>query len=293
MVSSIPDSGAAARRAKKRELDRLAQRAARERTRSRIAQLEATVQAMAQKESDGRAATLVEHLAETTRQRHNLAKVVSSIEAAIRGHREAQKGTKDGNEDLPQAAHSGAADSAAEIGSMEVLEDDFDLALTGPLDALTSPAVPSSLPWTDAVEAVSDDTALAHSPFVIIPEPEKMCDCVVPPSIPQRGHSSIWRRANETLSGQEPLPWHMLQYEDDCGEDIPIRAILEGWDTVERIQELPPLWRRLRRIDQLQFSSCGKTERLAILRLMHRLLRYQVEPTADQFSRLPPWFLSR
>lgn len=293
MVSSTPDSGAAARRAKKRELDRLAQRAARERTRSRIAHLEATVQAMAQKESDDRASTLVEQLADMTRQRDDLAKAVSSIEAVIRGHREAEKGTRGQNEDLPQAMCSGDADLAVGIGSMEFPEDGFDLALTESLDDLTSPAVPSLLPWTGAVEVISDDTPLGHSPFVIIPEPEKICDCVAPPSMPPPGHSSIWRRANETLSGQEPLPRHMLQYEDDCGEDIPIRAILEGWDTVERAQELPPLWKRLRRIDQLQFSSCGRMERLAILRLMHRLLRYQVEPTADQFSKLPPWFLSR
>lgn len=293
MVSNTPDSGAAARRAKKRELDRLAQRAARERTRSRIAHLEATVQAMAQKESDGRAATLVEQLAETTRQRDDLAKVVSSIEAVIRRHRGTERGTSDRSEELPQAVCLGDADLAPEIGSVEFPEDDFDLALTESLDALTSPEVPSLLPWTGAAEVIDNGAPLDHSPFVIIPEPEKICDCVAPPSMPPPGRSSIWRRANETLSGQEALPRHMLQYEDDCGEDIPIRAILEGWDNVERTQDLPPLWRRLRRIDQLQFSSCGKTERLAILRLMHRLLRYQVEPTTDQFSKLPPWFLSR
>jgi hypothetical protein len=69
--------------------------------------------------------------------------------------------------------------------------------------------------------------------------------------------------------------------------------VLEGWNAVERSQSLPPLWKKMRRIDELHFSGGAMTERLAILRLMDRLLRYQAKPTAEQYSKLPPWFTSR
>ncbi|GKT97073.1 BZIP transcription factor [Colletotrichum tofieldiae] len=81
--------------------------------------------------------------------------------------------------------------------------------------------------------------------------------------------------------------------EDEMVDDIPVRVILDGWDAVEHSRNLPPLWKRLRRIDTLQFRNCPDTERLAILKFMHLLLRYQAEPTIEQCARLPTWYLSR
>ena len=76
-------------------------------------------------------------------------------------------------------------------------------------------------------------------------------------------------------------------------ETVPVRAILEGWDVVERAGQLSPLWKKLRRIDELQFSGCADTERLAILTTMHMLLRYHAEPTLERARKLPMWLMKR
>ena len=83
--------------------------------------------------------------------------------------------------------------------------------------------------------------------------------------------------------------------EDDLEEDIPIRAVIQGWDAAARSAggTLPPSWRKLRRIDEMLFSTCGKTERLAILQIMHSLLVYHVEPRPERRAKLPEWYLAR
>lgn len=318
------ETEAAARRAKKRELDRRAQRAARERTRSRIAYLEATVQAMAHQESGGRAASLMEQLADMTRQRDEFARTLASIEGTVHAHREAEKAASAIQDPSGSRPEDGLVQPAAWAGVQQqdgtkpgddtllpTCTDDsaMDLLTPGPvaIDLDVDPLSPGGafgLPTADFF----DMDSIGSPPLVIVPEPDKPCDCVSPsasataattahagPSAPAARGISIWRTANEALSGPGFLSKHTLRYEDELSEDIPVRVVLEGWDAVERSsrQSMPPLWKKLRRTDELQFSKCGKTERLAILRLMHTLLRYQAEPTAEQYARLPPWYLSR
>lgn len=56
--------------------------------------------------------------------------------------------------------------------------------------------------------------------------------------------------------------------------DIPIRAILHGWDAVTSIYTLDPIWTILRAVDEAAFSVyCGATERLAVLWVVSLLLR--------------------
>ncbi|KAM0324867.1 hypothetical protein ACHAQA_007833 [Verticillium albo-atrum] len=320
MAPSPEDNDVAARRAKKRELDRRAQRAARERTRSRIAHLEATVQAMAHQESSGTIASLMEQLAETTRQRDELSRVLSSIESSVHAHREAEKVVSEGattklveenamqgqwpisQDNVANAALLSAHDNAMEMltpGAIMDLtplpSDTFGLPTADFLDPMT-PGPATTLPQDDIIEFESMDSPTQHTEYVIVPQPDKPCDCMsssTQPGSPASVNRSIWRTANEALSGPGLLSHHTLRYEDELSEDIPIQVILEGWEAVERTQNIPPLWKKLRRTDELQFSNCGKTERLAILLLMHRLLRYQAEPTPDQYAKLPPWYLSR
>ncbi|KAF4985947.1 hypothetical protein FDECE_16206 [Fusarium decemcellulare] len=132
---------------------------------------------------------------------------------------------------------------------------------------------------------------------LIVPEPLDACDCMLPPapvisttpsSTPK---TSIWRKANEILGLQYPLSESMLQVEDELCEDLPVRVLLDGWDSFNT-QNLPLLWQTLRQTDILQFQTCSDTERLAILILMHRLLRYRADTAAENWSKIPPWLLS-
>jgi hypothetical protein len=69
--------------------------------------------------------------------------------------------------------------------------------------------------------------------------------------------------------------------------------LLEGWEAAANNYQISPLLAKLRGIDELQFSSCRDIERLAILRTMHLLLRYHVEPTPERYITIPPWYLNR
>ncbi|KAH6685014.1 hypothetical protein F5X68DRAFT_171476 [Plectosphaerella plurivora] len=313
MAPKPEDTEAAARRAKKRELDRRAQRAARERTRSRIAYLEATVQAMTHQESSGRMSSLMEQLAEMTRQRDDLSRTLASIEGTVHAHREAERVTTGsvqpaGDREEPvQASWPDPKDKSMDDSFLPTDEVTMDLLTPGAIDLTPLSTGTFGLPTADFLDPMSppaasslqqqpylDMESIGSPPLLIVPEPDKPCDCVSAVHAgPSTASGSIWRSANEALSGPGLLSNHTLRYEDELSEDIPIRVVLEGWDAVERSQNMPPLWRKLRRTDELQFSKCGKTERLAILRLMHTLLRYQAEPTAEQYAKLPPWYLSR
>ncbi|KAF5611553.1 hypothetical protein F25303_14465, partial [Fusarium sp. NRRL 25303] len=86
MYNETQTSTAEARRLKKRELDRKAQRLARERTKSRIAQLESMVDNLRQDDSNAQIATLMDQLGKVTKERDNLLQVLDSLGSTIRRH---------------------------------------------------------------------------------------------------------------------------------------------------------------------------------------------------------------
>ncbi|KAB8250325.1 hypothetical protein BDV35DRAFT_377582 [Aspergillus flavus] len=55
-------------------------------------------------------------------------------------------------------------------------------------------------------------------------------------------------------------------------DDLTIRAILHGWDTIKEEKPLDRAWNFLRALDQGLFHRTGPVERLAILRLMRSML---------------------
>lgn len=55
-------------------------------------------------------------------------------------------------------------------------------------------------------------------------------------------------------------------------DDLTIRAILHGWDTIKEEKPLDRGWNFLRALDQGLFHRTGPVERLAILRLMRSML---------------------
>ncbi|KAK1474665.1 hypothetical protein CTAM01_15836 [Colletotrichum tamarilloi] len=316
---------AASRRAKKRELDRRAQRAARERNKNRIAYLEATIQAMSEQEQSAKIDSLMNQLSDMTRQRDTLSKTLSSLETTIQVHREGERAdTLQDRASQPEATASNCqpwpgAHESSNAFDIEVEDMPLDVFTPGisaiswglPVSDVTGhtlatetelanrvPAPPSlALAGNPNLECLPDSPPPRHQgDGVIVPEPDSACECLgsrQDPQSPGLSTTSLWRSANEALGASEMLSRSVLAMEDEMSDDIPVRVILEGWDAVERSGKLPPLWRRLRQTDTLQFRNCPDTERLAILRLMHRLLRYQAEPTVEQCAKLPAWYLSR
>jgi hypothetical protein len=91
------------------------------------------------------------------------------------------------------------------------------------------------------------------------------------------------------------VSYHEEEFEDDIDEDIAIRALLEGWDAVVKQHggRLSQSWSKLRSIDEVIFGRCDPKERLAILRLMHALMRFHITQTDDARRKVPHWYLQR
>lgn len=74
----------------------------------------------------------------------------------------------------------------------------------------------------------------------------------------------------------KPVVFSLETPEDVNDGDIPISAVLRGWDTVAARQPLDAGWKVLREFDQNIFSGCGIAERLAVLRMMRLMSNVRV-----------------
>ncbi|KAH7141902.1 hypothetical protein EDB81DRAFT_691369 [Dactylonectria macrodidyma] len=312
MTPTSPDENDAAnRRAKKREVDRLAQRAARDRNRKRIALLEATIDAL-QKDSPGqRIAHLTKDLTDVKKERDYLADTVHSIRQLAQhnlpfdqdpmgvlhesSHLQSNKQRSTLKPVFPYAEVS--SQPLDLISAMESIQNDQSPA---PISFTQQPG-PQIMSVSHSYLVDEDTLNLPFIPLpyltdeLIVPKPIDVCDCVLPAATIEATeplNTSIWRTANQVLGSQDPLCESMLQLEDEMCEDIPIRVILQGWQDFH-IESLPPLWQKLYETDNLQFQKCGDAERLGILIIMHRMLRYRTNPSMKYQFNLPPWLLSR
>ncbi|CAO2652698.1 Nn.00g021090.m01.CDS01 [Neocucurbitaria sp. VM-36] len=322
-----PDDVEAVRRSRKREHDRRAQRALRERTRNRIAQLEATVDALSHQGSDSHSAGLIEQLALVSKERDELKDVLSQVETTVQKYTRQVRRTEDSANDDLNVSHETSqqqqqsCDAWLDVPALPstlpnlTSNTNFNLDRTGQDsesnsnwcgDAPAFDAIPGphdydlSPSQTDASHTAPLDSLVpfstgCESEDLIVPPPDTACECT--PHAPLTNTSierhNIWRMANSFLKEPVPISKAILQYEDAMSEDIAVRVVLEGWDSVNESTILSPLWRKLRHIDDLQFKSCPDAERLAILTTMHLLLRCHAEPTTEQRAKIPLWLHQR
>ncbi|KAL9562555.1 hypothetical protein ACKAV7_013312 [Fusarium commune] len=128
------------------------------------------------------------------------------------------------------------------------------------------------------------------------PQASVLCHCSSPTSCASGYHDvkpNIWRAINEVLVKPTKLSAEEMAIEEYNAEDIPVRAMIEGWDSIERAGKMTPTWRKLRRADELCFTNCANTERLAAMRICHLLITYHGDPSMERRATLPRWYLNR
>jgi len=194
-------------------------------------------------------------------------------------------------------------------------QNDFELATFSPSPSVVLPAqeilfgpqvvrLDSDSPQSTSQalvqsKAVHDPTLMASAYAKNWDQPLNGCSCQnnhddsIMPGRKSIWRGNYWRYANEVLSERFDWPEEVEPTCDAVADDVPVRAVLEGWDAVAKRGPLHPSWEILRRIDQTLFRSCPQTERLAILRAMHSLLQFHTQSTSDRYSRLPPWYNKR
>lgn len=312
-----PATPNALRRLKKREHDRRAQRAARERTKKRIAQLEATVDTLSQQGSNDYNADLLDQLAAVSKERDELANIFAQVDKVMQKytgrahfHRVVAENVQDLNHNIDQQPEQLCNDwldilteNPTAVTDNAILSQHHDRESS---EAVTNQGIRLTTTQMEDVEPTTLNPSALLNPAIqtsttcepaelILPPAQSACDCTPCPSTTMMpvGQQNIWRSANVVLSGSAQVSSAILEYEDEISEDTAIRAVLEGWNMVKEKTQLSPFWRKLELIDRLQFSRCHPQERLAILTTMHRLLRYHATPTVEQYAKLPTWLRER
>ncbi|KAJ9630454.1 hypothetical protein H2203_000975 [Taxawa tesnikishii (nom. ined.)] len=169
----------------------------------------------------------------------------------------------------------------------------WSLDMSGDSDYISSFG---DLPQTSAPRLVHSDSLLAPDQLSgpIVPQPSQCCECSTPKQPFQPGTTpNKWRIANEVLIQRSRLQPAVQRLEDNMSDDTPVRALVEGWDAVDKRGPLSASWQLMRGIDQSLCFSMGFIERLAIMKIMHTLLLYHCDPSPERLAKVPPWYLKR
>ncbi|KAI8667150.1 hypothetical protein NCS56_00850300 [Fusarium sp. Ph1] len=318
-TSDMSEDAIKDRRIKKRELDRKAQRMARERTKNRITHLEAVVAHLKQGDTDSRILSLMDHLSRVTNERDKLLSAMESLSFVIRSH--IQDATGGANRSVSSSAVENIpvlpaqSHDTAEIASFpdthapskpptDTFVDLLDPQLW--LDTeLSLPASSTGIGNGDLSDDLlshpypSQETAIVPTLLETLPwDMSPREDVIVPPSTTECSCASsqdinLWRAANEALT--RPCwdsPPESAMEDANC-EDVVIRAITEGWESVESRGAMMESWYRLRKLDDMFWHKCQPTERLAILILISWLIANPRDPSLNRQASLPRWLRAR
>ncbi|OLN87088.1 hypothetical protein CCHL11_06495 [Colletotrichum chlorophyti] len=319
-------------RLKKREYDRRAQRAVREKTKNRIAHLESLVDRLSRRNDNTTTASLLAQLSTVTEQRDKLMSCLGTAASTLNDHiKEIQTQDLEGSTSqatsFPQSvlvdlAKRQTSDinlaTIREPSSVPSIQDSHEDHANAQNDDDTSqdcgensyhlwghdtlqvdlPA--SHIPVATSCSSSSPQLAAippqARNPPSAPAVPELVCQCSMPPAVRRLSDGSIvsrrtWQARNMILSESPQTTDTALTLEDNDSEDIPVHVVLHGWDSIVSVGRTSPLWKRIRRLDEVSWSDCGPQERLALISIVHTLMRSQADPALVWSSPMPPWYI--
>ncbi|PIA99021.1 hypothetical protein CB0940_03675 [Cercospora beticola] len=316
---------------RKRARDRRAQRLARERTKARVASLESLVQDIVQSDTDGSNAVLLREVAMVKEQRDQYATALQHIAKFVASHLASQTTPAVSGaqchilEDLlPSPTPVGASvslrppspcDQRAEhcIGihdschaSQPTPEHNgstlLDIPALDPLAELTSIDGPRdscliAAQGDTAHEPTDAGTLATHESSMQTEASIATCHCEPAQDLPDRAPENRWRRVKESLAKSTQVELHKGLLAEAIDDDIPVRAVLEGWHAAEKfwgLTELTLLWQILRGMDEAIFArDSGPVERIACLRIVYHRLVFLCESRPGRNASLPSWYFPR
>ncbi|KAL4764646.1 bZIP transcription factor [Aspergillus foveolatus] len=229
---------------RKRLTDRKAQRQRRERIKTYIARLEKTLEELTAASGNGMEATLLKQLEQQRAKTERLTNVINHIHEVLEETRSLTSPT-------PGSAPSTQGESASPSASWRL------------------PPVPKRL-LQPPQQSQDDQTG---TPFTI------SADLATRISLHSQnprnsGTRNYFQVVNESISNVAKEQNSILPSTTEDDEDLAIRAILCGWDSVrDGGRSLDRGWGLLQALDQAIFSQTGLVERVAILRLMRSMIK--------------------
>jgi hypothetical protein len=289
---------------RKRAHDRNSQRAARQRNKSYIESLEERLQELlntSTAETESQLATEIQRNSDLTRQ---VAVLKSKVQSALGTCNPFPENGLVGVLDLPGSSYPFSSDMSTinmsaltygrplEFRSVSYTETP-DMSLNS--GSLAAPNAPIHFPATRGTWAMPSSTVDQPSHYLgVLPE--------------QIGHQTIetttpndkmavteWQLVNEVFKSADhatrasvplvdnKIPWH----------NICIRALVEGWESIDHIVGHIPIWQQLRSVDEIICKGFRDVEKLAAMYVMYLRLNYLSNPSSENKALVPQWYLHR
>ncbi|KAL2868180.1 bZIP transcription factor [Aspergillus lucknowensis] len=249
-MESIPSRPARLSTAERKRLtDRKAQRQRRERIKTYIARLEKTVEELTAASGNGMEATLLKQLEQQRLKTERLTNVINHIHEVLE---ETRSSSSPGHESSPLLTNGESSASACAATS-------------------AAPAVPRRLLNPDS--SAQQQSNRPRPTFTInIDLATKISLHSQNPS--NSGTRNYFQVVNESISNVAKERNSILPSTVEDDDDLAIRAILNGWDSIHSSgRNLDHVWGLLQALDQGIFSRTGLVERAAILRLMRSMIK--------------------
>ncbi|KAH7228590.1 uncharacterized protein BKA55DRAFT_583986 [Fusarium redolens] len=228
-----------------------------------------------QDDSNAQIATLMDQLGKVTKERDNLLQVLDSLSSTIRRHigdnssatttSEPRSETKSESPAYagPTKSQSQSAPndrvvpiivqrSASETSNSTILQPPINppphdrSTYDGWNYAVSNQHYPTTMAFDNSILPSAGNGFIPIQPLFsgLPPTPEEV-DVIIPKAPVLCHCSSPTNCTSKKLSAEE------LAIEDYNAEDIPVRAIVEGWESVEMAGKMTPTWRKRRRADEL------------------------------------------
>ncbi|RDW74140.1 hypothetical protein BP5796_07582 [Coleophoma crateriformis] len=306
-------------RERKRALDRKAQRASREKTRSHIAHLEKMVAILTEKNGNGTTAELLEEMGRLHDEIDRLRKIIEGIKSALGGEHlgEGKLGVR---QELPESKK--IVDLQTE--TQEPIEtEEYDSVPTPPA---TEPEPSWCSTTTDDMDGIEPqdidetpsstmtDTALvkvkgSHSPEVSVlswnnswetchdpgtPEMEIKVpgplQTAMPASTPMSYKPcALWQRANNIYAQMFAFSRERAALANHADEGSLVKVVKYGWGSLSLKERSNPLLIILKEVDQQLFWDLDPVTKIANLYKSWLLLKYYFTSEAHNLEKMPDW----
>ncbi|KAL4884179.1 hypothetical protein BJY04DRAFT_215609 [Aspergillus karnatakaensis] len=258
---------------RKRLTDRKAQRQRRERIKTYIARLEKTLEELTAASGNGMEATLLKQLEQQRLKTERLTGVINHIHEVLEETRGSMgEGEEEG------ASGSGSLSSGSTTAAATTLPAGRRVLKSAGQEQKQHEHEHQHQQQRQRQESSgSNERAL---PFTISTDLSKKISLHTQnPS--NSGTRNYFEIVNETISNVAKEQDSIIPSTTADDDDLAIRAILYGWDSISSgrgEKRLDRVWGLLQALDQGIFSQTGLVERVAILRLMRAMIQWNLSP---------------
>ncbi|KAL2818411.1 hypothetical protein BDW59DRAFT_175153 [Aspergillus cavernicola] len=227
---------------RKRQTDRKAQRQRRERIKTYITRLETTLEELTAASGNGMEATLLKQLEQQRLKTERLSSVINHIHEVLEETRNS----------------SSPASESPLLTQGETISAASRRILNSSEKSSSNPPPPPPT-FTINIDLATKISLHTQNPS-------------------NSGTRNYFQLVNESISNIAKEQNSITPSTAADDDDLAIRAILHGWDSIRDGGRTDHVWGLLQALDQGIFSQTGLVERVAILRLMRSMIKWNLSP---------------